>query len=273
MAWPAAPANDQIFTRPDGVQFKFRSATNSWLRLTTGLAATTQTVVTAVGISAVPIPSGAKKVRVRGVGGGGSGGFAGGTNRGSGAPGGGAGWAGEALIDLTGISAISANIGAGGVGTTTTVANGGNTVLTFTGAGSITFGGGVAGSLPNSISGTVPGNGTFSVRGGYGGDGSTTIGGLFVSGGAENGEKGEYNAGINCVMASGAGGSTPFGRGGRSRGSQTGITPPDGYNGEDGIGYGSGGSGACSEANGSGGSSAQKGGNGANGMALFEWIF
>lgn len=273
MAWPAGPANGQIFTRSDGVQFQYRSASNSWLRLTTGAAATTQTLVTAVGVSAVTIPAGAKKCRIKACGGGAAGGFAGGTNKGSGAPGGGSGWGGEALIDLTSVSAISANVGGAGSGTTTTAANGGDTVITFTGLGSITFGGGVAATLPSSISTTTPGSGTFETRGGYGGAGSTTIGGQILIGQASNGGRGVYNNGVNCVMASGEGGSGLFGRGGRSRGALTGITPPDSYVGENGTGYGAGGSGACSESNGSGGSSAAKGGDGANGVALFEWIF
>lgn len=270
MAWPNAPANGQIFTRADGVQFQFRSATQSWLRLTTEVTVT-QTLVTAVGVSAVPIPSGAKKVRVKGVGAGGSGSFAGGNNRGAGGPGGGSGWAGEALIDLTGVSAISANIGAGGVGTTTTVENGGSTVLTFTGIGTITFGGGAALGLNIPAS---PTNGTYEVRGAVGGAGSTTIPGQVLLGASENGDKGMFNAGItNAQGASGAGGNSPFGRGGRSRGSLTGQAPPDSNTGEDGQGYGSGGGGACSSASSGGGSAAAKGGNGANGMALFEWIF
>lgn len=273
MAWPSAPANNQIFTRSDGVQFIFRSASNSWLRLTTGASSTTQTLITAVGVSPVTIPPGAKKVRIRACGGGAAGGFAGGNNRGSGAPGGGSGWGGETLIDLASVSAISATIGGAGAGTVTTAANGGDTVLNLTGLGSITFGGGKASTLPLSIGTTPAGTGSFTTRGGYGGDGSTTIGGIVLVGGSENGHSGSYNSGINCVMASGNGGSGAFGRGGRSRGSTNAIAPPDSFVGENGSGYGAGGSGACSEASGSGGSSATKGGDGANGMALFEWIF
>lgn len=273
MAWPAGPANNQIFTRADGVQFQYTSATNSWIRLTAGAAATTETLITAIGVSAVTIPAGAKKVRVKACGGGAAGGFAGGTNKGSGAPGGGAGFGGEALVDLSSVSAISANVGAGGAGTTTTAANGGNTVLTFTGIGTITFGGGIAATLPSSIGSTPAGTGTFETRGGYGGAGSTTISGQILIGGGENGEKGAYNSGINCVIASGNGGSGRYGRGGRSRGSLTGITPPDSYVGENAVGYGAGGGGACSDATSGGGSAASKGGDGANGMALFEWIF
>ena len=261
MAWPAGPANDQIFTRSDGVQFKFRSASNSWLKLTTGASATTQTLITAIGVTAVTIPAGAKKVRIKAVGGGAAGGFAGGTNKGSGAPGGGSGWGGEALIDLSSVSAISANVGAGGAGTTTTAANGTSTVITCTGIGTLTFGGGVAATLPSSISSTVPGAGTFSTRGGYGGAGSTTISGQILLGTSDDGGRGIYNSGINCIMASGEGGSSIFGRGGRSRGALNGITPPDSYVGENGVGYGS------------GGSAANKGGDGANGVAIFEWIF
>lgn len=273
MAWPAGPANNQIFTRADGVQFQYRSASTSWLRLTSGASATTQTLITAVGVSAVTIPPGAKKVRVKACGGGAAGGYAGGTNKATGAPGGGSGFGAEALIDLASVSAISANVGAAGAGTTTTAGNGGDTVLTFTGIGTITLGGGVASTIPSSISGANPGNGTFTTRGGVGGSGSTTISGQILIGSSENGEMGSYLSGINCLMASGSGGSGSFGRGGRSRGSLNGITPPDSYVGENGSGYGSGGSGACSEANGGGGSSATKGGDGANGMALFEWIF
>lgn len=273
MAWPSAPANDQIFTRADGVQFRFRSATNSWLRLTTGASATTQTLITAVGVSPVTIPPGAKKVRVKACGGGAAGGFAGGNNKGSGAPGGGSGYGGEALIDLALVSAISVTVGGAGAGTTTTAGNGGDTTINFTGLGNIVFGGGKASVLPYSIGSSPAGTGTFNTRGGYGGDSSSTISGLILAGGSENGGNGIYNSGVNCLLSSGAGGSGPFGRGGRSRGSQTAITPPDSYAGENGSGYGAGGSGACAEANGSGGSAATKGGDGANGMALFEWIF
>lgn len=273
MAWPAAPADNQIFTRADGVQFKYRSATNSWLRLTTGASSTTETLITAVGVSAVSIPTGAKKVRIKACGGGAAGGFAGGNNKGSGAPGGGSGWGGEALVDLTLVSAISVTIGGGGLGTTTTAADGADTVVNLTGLGSITCGGGKAATIPFSIGSSPAGTGTFVTRGGYGGAGSTTVSGLLLMGGAENGGNGAYNSGVNCVIGSGAGGSGPFGRGGRSRGSLNGIAPPDSFVGENASGYGAGGGGACSEASSGGGSSAAKGGDGANGMALFEWIF
>lgn len=273
MAWPAAPADNQIFTRADGVQFRYRSASQSWLRLTTGASATTQTLITAVGVSAVAIPAGAKKCRVKACGGGAAGGFAGGNNKGSGAPGGGSGWGGEALIDLSSVSAISVTVGGGGAGTTTTAADGADTTINFTGIGNIVCGGGKAATLPFSIGSAPAGTGTFMTRGGYGGAGSTTISGQILTGNSENGGNGAYNSGVNCVIASGSGGSGAFGRGGRSRGSTNAITPPDSYVGENASGYGAGGGGACAEASASGGSSAAKGGDGANGMALFEWIF
>lgn len=275
MAWPSAPANGQIFTRADGVQFQFRSASNSWLRLTSGAGNTLIQLFTSLGVQSVTIPAGAKRAKVKGVGGGGKGGDVySGNNFETGAAGGGSGWGGEAVVELTGVSAVSVNIGAGAVAGSAT--DGQDTSITFTGAGSITFGGGKG--AVTQIVGSAPKFGTYMMRGGEGGAGASNIPGIILLGMSDNGGNGMYftevtSTDLNQIGASGSGGSSIFGRGGSPRGSNSGVAPSNSNGGQNGQGYGAGGSGAVQGWNNSGGTGAANGGNGANGAVQIEWFF
>lgn len=263
MTFPVAPANNQVYERPDGTRFRWRTVTKSWLRVSSSKPPTTQRI-TATGASAITIPAGAVKVRVTGSGGGGAGGNNNGVSWGHASAGGGSGYAGEALIDLAGATSMDVIVGAGGVGTTSSAGDGGDTTVNIGGLGSIIFGGGKAASYTPAD----PAGGFMGAPGGAGGTLGGTLGGQVV-GGSDPGGPG-LNTSLPGTLASGNGGSTAYGAGGQSQGSADGSAAPASPAGRDGSGYGGGGSGSVNRNT---FTTAAKGGNGAPGFVNLEWIF
>ena len=197
----------------------------------------TSTVITAT--STWTVPTGVTRVKVRLVGGGGGAGGCGGSCSADSQVGGGGGGAyAEALVDVTGLSSVTVNIGVGGVGNTVSGDGnaGGNT--SFAGNTTITAAGGAGSTgLDSGGAGTA------------GGTGGTCTNANFCI----DGQDGETGAAGSSMAA---GGSSFMGLGGRRKPAGTG-------NGENGKTYGGGGGGADGTNN--------NGGTGANGVAIIEW--
>lgn len=213
---------------------------------TSGLLLNTQIITASGTVTKTP---GAKKWRVRGVGGGGQGG---GTQATSGtqiATGGGAscGSSAEAVFDVSAISSATATIGSGGSGAAAAAVGtaGGSTTLVM-GASSLTLPGGPGGQIGAAMS-ALPNDGggaaTFSVAPSH--VGATVF---------EGTQGGGATTGINLSLASaqaGIGGSTQFGS---SR--QAGNA----------VGYGAGGPGARSLIS----TAAASGAQGAPGLLIID---
>ena len=282
MTYPTSPTNGQKFTRADGTVMTFSSASQSWTKDPPTGVPPTETLVDTIGTTSVTIPVGAKKARVKACAGGASGQPAGtGTNPENNigfaaGVGGGSGYGVEFMIDLTGVSALSVTVGAGGTSSTSSGSAGGNTALTFTGKGTITLGGAptpssIPTASPTQGSGLPPGSSPAENHNAGGNGGvlvSNTISGLIVIGGSEGGGRGIEGWNGRTNGRAGDGGSGTFGRGGNgaartSNGASAGSAA---------SGYGAGGGGAFAKST-SGGQGPSAGGSGAKGFAYFEWIF
>ena len=206
------------------------------------------------------VPAGATTATVfkfKVIGGGGGGGCgAGGSGNGGG--GGGGGGYGEVLVSgFTAGDIITATIGTGGGGASTTASNGatGNTSkVTRSGVDFITSLGGVGGtsgsgsSQPGGAAGTV----TVNTAGA-----GLSLNGTIASAVSQAGNAGGYSS--SSVASGGSGGSTPYGFGGGT----TVTIGATNTNGQNGSGYGSGGA---------GGADSGTGGNGSNGAVIVEWV-
>ena len=194
---------------------------------------------TSSGTFTIPAGTTAVKVTVVGGGGGGGGNPTDDSNNYGAGGGGGGGTAFVFLTNLTPNNTISVTVGGGGSGTTGNGNTGGTSSIS-SGTQSITTVTATGGQ------GGVRDTGNF----GFGGNGGTTTNATYGSGGGP-GWSGARNS---------QGGASLFGQGG--------PTQVNNQTGQNGTGYGGGGSGVCWA---SSGPTARNGGSGTAGVVIFEW--
>lgn len=187
-------------------------------------------VISTVGSSTWTVPpilrSGFKKAKITATGGGGSGGSGSGANRGAGGGGG-----GTAIVnlDLTGVSSVTANIGAGGSRRTAPSSDGSDGGQTSFGAYLTANGGqkGIKYAAGVFVSGGLGGNatgGTLNIKGGDGSDGP--LSGDNVQSGSGDGGASFWGGGIRG--GTGSSSSTTNGTPGAGGGGGTAVSSPGG---------------------------------------------
>jgi hypothetical protein len=261
---PVNPANGQLWWESDtGLLFLFYNDGNSsqWVQVGGNAAASTPTTtVHTSSIAGVAIPAGARLFQVKGVGGGGAGGgfngAGGGAGLGSSGGGGGSGcYAESSIAAVVGATTYDVTIGAGGVGVSAAAGGGGGTTIVTVGSNSVTFNGGFgggAGSVSAAVIAWVPGGG-----GGYVASGGITMLGY--------GSMGRIGISGPSSSSSGAGGDSPWGRGGGVE--RVAITAAN--TGNAAVGFGAGGASAVNQFS----SVNRAGGDGAPGRVEITWFY
>jgi hypothetical protein len=261
---PASPLAGQLWWESDtGLLFLRYTDVNSSQFVQVGgtvAASMPTTVVHTTSIAGVAIPAGARLFSVKGVGGGAAGGgvnsAGGGAGLASSGGGGGSGCYGESSIAaVAGATTYDVTIGAGGVGVSAAAGGGGGATIVAVGSSSVTFNGGIgggAGSVSAAVIAWIPGaGGAFAASGSivmvaYGSMGKTGISGPSSS-------------------TSGAGGESPWGRGG----AVDRVASAAANIGNAGVGYGAGGASAVNYAS----SNSRAGGDGAPGRVEITFFY
>lgn len=236
--WLTINEQGTLFVYDTNGGVKTSSATGRWLKttvLTSGTSFTTQLATTAIFVRMVG-------------GGGGGGGCTSVASAAAAAGGGGAGGYAEKTFVVTPNTAYTYAIGAAGTGVSAAAGNNGGDTTFAVGATTVTAKGGSGG--PQAVASTA-----LTARAGGAGGTASTNGDLNASGAP--GEPGQVLIVATPVVASGNGGSGPFGGGG------LGLVAVG--NGANATGFGAGGSGSAT-----GASAARTGGNGTAGVIIVD---